>query len=1268
MFSPDATISTSIALRNPRRRQRTGSDDPIATRQNPKRQRRSGLTSETFKPFSFESNNAAELNGRVALTTDGHSAARSRRNTPTDNASLAIRHRVSKQHDHERREDKCETNVVLTKNENYVVTRLTTTPIQLQESQSTETWQGELAVGAGIAVATTQTQALVWRYSHDTGRTGPTKPLIIPLLHPSNSALQPLPLGFIVPTSPEPGLLIVMPVSGKVTYWENLSNAASVDPGRRKQQASEGTVGGLLSGETITTITEAEPHGYLLTLSTGRVAHMAIVDVQGKPDISVQFLRSNGAHAGGLFSGLRSVFTSSGWRRDIAAVKAGASWKRGQRQCIIATMSGTFQVWDLNWNGAHSLLYETDIKSKLLASVWNSGDFFHDKDEHPFQILDFVFLPHDGLDNQVAKSTSHDDCKLLVLTALSGPDSCKYNLLALKLREADTEIEVVHPVSCYTLPFPADAKFKPWLVVPAPKQTAFIVFEKTVILVSLAEVEDTPDSQLQMETQTLPDPFQDSINIRKDKAYRIVGCNAQPGNGAKEESCCIVMVQGYGVINISVLPAKEGQSSFDRARITARTKIEQAIFYGTKPQNPLDFSGHPETQFGIEDVEEAALKISQSIMGSTSAYLPQLVPALDQLLQLRASALGELIKHLRKYHDDVSQRIRWQLLWDAEKIAAAKAVCVLYSAKLDKRTEGQKSYLNEVIDCIHERYKTQNDRDNQEPDGVRHWMIHDVSQLEYLFAYAQETYEVLLREGKEDNKAINVVEQAQLINEANDYQMAILEAAFNFRTANSASYGLDDQVVIDGILQNGYEDLPSPWTSDPLVYAGLYGQADTSQKFLVQHGNAADEDGFPSLDLLKKMAIDNARQVDLCCRSYGERLLFLNSKDDPQLNNERKSLEKDLSAIRNQFLVDLVEIGQAKSALRLAEKYHDMVTLAEIVVEETSAAQDVLSTPNSHGSESEEEMQVKLSVYRDCVDRYFTTWGSIWADAFFTRLISEGKSGSILDHAQKHRQHVTAFLRSSAKYAKVGWINEVLSEKDYASGGQHLRLLQRDEADLWSKKIQLSMSKLSLMAAKSNKQVTENQGKSLISDIDRDLGGVAAQEKLHAFLVPILRETLNDSIARTQAVMGKYGDRFVRHKPALKHSMENSVRKVVAGEVLAVEEIVDVLTLMDEDAFNPMDQSDEAFTTERFFLALRLLHSNSPDVTDRAHLELLEKIIWRRCMIQNNWTQINHTELKPDTEVEVETGATALFKTLKEGFKEGLPHCAPTIQRLVSSD
>lgn len=72
MFSPEASVHASIAVRNPRRRQRTGSDDSAAQR-NPKKLKRSGLTQETFiAPPQSKKENGYAHHGDGRLLPNGH--------------------------------------------------------------------------------------------------------------------------------------------------------------------------------------------------------------------------------------------------------------------------------------------------------------------------------------------------------------------------------------------------------------------------------------------------------------------------------------------------------------------------------------------------------------------------------------------------------------------------------------------------------------------------------------------------------------------------------------------------------------------------------------------------------------------------------------------------------------------------------------------------------------------------------------------------------------------------------------------------------------------------------------------------------------------------------------------------------------------------------------------------------------------------------------------------------------------------------------------
>ncbi len=114
MFSLDATVHASAAIRNPRRRQRTSSDDSVAVRHNPKRLRRSGLTQETFQPPPNKQVNGYVDHIEDAPTTNGHVVSASgQRHASVDTTSLAIRHRGVKKAEREKRNSKTDGTIEL---------------------------------------------------------------------------------------------------------------------------------------------------------------------------------------------------------------------------------------------------------------------------------------------------------------------------------------------------------------------------------------------------------------------------------------------------------------------------------------------------------------------------------------------------------------------------------------------------------------------------------------------------------------------------------------------------------------------------------------------------------------------------------------------------------------------------------------------------------------------------------------------------------------------------------------------------------------------------------------------------------------------------------------------------------------------------------------------------------------------------------------------------------------------------------------------------
>ncbi|KAL8797380.1 MAG: hypothetical protein Q9195_000535 [Heterodermia aff. obscurata] len=1243
MFSPEATVPASLVSRNTKRRQRNPSDDSVALRHNPKRLRRSGINADTFEPPPPKTNGHVKHAQNVPYA-NGHADGSSQRDAASDTASLAIRNLASRKPQREKRGSRNE-GTVLTKNEFYVVSQLPTTPDRLQAPQGSETWRAEIYNHRGFALAISQEYALIWRYTQDSTSIEPSKPLKIKLLHPPANARQPLPLGMLVPTSipEEPSLLVVMPASGKITYWESLSSAASADSGRQKQQCAQGVVGGMMSGEVVTSIIEGEPHGFALTLSSGRVAHITIGDLQGKPSITTQYLRGDGTQSVGVFGGLKNIFSSASWRRDIAAVRAGFSAHRGHRQLVVATSKGEFQIWDLNWNGSQSLLCEIDGKADLLRSLSEGGDVFQDRHDHQFEVLDFTFSPTDLESKGPIRPAAKGDCQLWVLTTLRGRDSSQYNILGLILAAGSLTVNVVHPISCYKSPLSSDIQFKPQILVPEKGFAAFIVFEKSVVLISLVEVEESPSSQLKLEAHTLPDPFQDSIEYNKTKPYRNIACAAETTD-ADNSSSCVLMVHGFGMIRFLARPMQRNQSAVDRATVTAATKIEQAVFFGNMPQDLLDFSGRPEISFSQDQIERAAEDVSDSILKGVSDYIPREMPSVEAQLQRRAAALGDLIRHLRQRYGVLGRPTKWRLLWDAEKMAAAQKLWRTYQTNQNSAPKKDKSYKNflaEVVETCSEEYKTENQPEKFETDGVRHYFINDIWRLECLLPYTDLTIQELLEESAENDVETGVTTHARYISEAIEYQVAALETAFNFREANLRSYDLSRESMIDGVLLQGYEGLDEPWTSTGHVAARVKDLTERALRFL-DDAEESDE------AVLARLTKNCPRQIELFNRTQIEQFRWLKAHSDPEMRATGVALQEQYFDLRKQWFVWLANVGCGDDALRLAQRYEDMDALVELVDFKRTNAQNPSALPVSDHVDVAPD--VLLQKCDEEIVSFFAKYGNPWADAYFSWHIENNRAGRILEQSPMYQKALTAFLRRKPQYAKLRWINEVVAERNYLAAAESLQQTSERENKVWNKKIELSMAKLTLLAATQQTHLQNDVTKKVLSQTNRSVAIITIQEDLYNYMEPTLRSAI-DADAEAILVMDKF-KAVSAHQHFISGCMKRNVAHLVNRDIIEPEDLIETLIYMDAEGAEYYDD----YIDRRFFLALQILRHLNLQKSDPARHQLLEAAIWRRCYIQDDWESINRTEDKEEEQTVAETERTMLFVTAKELFKNDNLH------------
>ncbi|KAK8215226.1 hypothetical protein M8818_002238 [Zalaria obscura] len=417
---------------------------------------------------------------------------------------------------------KADGSIIMTQNAFYSVKQLPSMPDRLRNSASD--FRASLLTSPPCALALTHDHAYIWDY---------TSP--VPVTHPrifdvprSSQPTESLPLGALVINGASPSVgLVVVSATGKVTFWENIDVAESLSLFQKKNIGVEGSVGTLFSGETVTDITSADHAGFILTLSSGRIAQISLRDTQGKPKVTAQFLRSNdAANSSGLFGGIKSVLGVGAWKRDVVGVRTRTLGSRGQMQVIAGTESAQLQVWDLAWSGQSTFKGSIDFKPLLQDQLATLGSA---EKQVQVQLLDLAILPDRVQGDEVTIVGQAPPMDLLLLAQIGSQTTPDYVLVEVALVGKEARLERVTPArrDSNAEVHQMDER-RPRLMLPNPGHTAFIVFEQKIMVVAIPPEDTSPEAQLLMESSRLQEAFQDTIHLRRAALINYIKKNYAP--------------------------------------------------------------------------------------------------------------------------------------------------------------------------------------------------------------------------------------------------------------------------------------------------------------------------------------------------------------------------------------------------------------------------------------------------------------------------------------------------------------------------------------------------------------------------------------------------------------------------------------------------------------------------------------------------------------------------------------------------------------------
>ncbi|KAI9671844.1 MAG: hypothetical protein M1831_003372 [Alyxoria varia] len=1235
MSAPSSSTNPSGAqtfpTRNPRRRQRKDIEEGGSLRSQPER-KRSKLIDGSSKPHTngdVETQTTISSNGH-ALSADGHKDRES--SSPSARFDMPMRAKGRGL-----RGSKDDVSTVLTEDANFTVRRLPCLPDALRKSDVD--YRGHVFPSSSRALALTRTHAYVWD-CNSPYESPQTTTLALP--NPSRST-QPVPVGSLVKlgSDGDTGLLVIAPTSGKITYWENIDNAEALSLFEKRRHGVEGHLGSMSSGETVTDLTSLGQAGFVVIMNTGRIAQILLRDSQSRAAISVTPLRNPNANTGGgIFGMFKGAFGTNGWLKDVCAVRARPSKTRGHVNVLAASESGTLQLWQLNWSGNAQFVGEINAMGHVQAVAHRTLGNDTEAEFLESTLVD-IALKSEAVESRaiVSNSTADYHFDVLALVEFKSANSKSFALAEIEIESNHVTVSRLTPVRSYAARLKPTSHWRPRVILPSPFKTAFVVFENAI---TIASIQQPPNGDSR--------PFQDTLYLQDDRKLNILGIAADSTSKSRHNtiSSAIVYVQDQGILKVT--PA--GQENF--SNVTAKDKIEQAISFGSAPHTPLRLGNLDEYGFSVDDVQNAATSISGDILSSKFRHLQANAVSMENNLQKRAKLLRSLARVVTTCCAGLSRNTRWTLRFDAEKLAAARGILLRYEENM-KENPSRIHVLPSLILDIPPHAKSLPDGKtcfDEDYDQVRSWFQKDVSEINTLMGFTMTEWQQLFRFRLEDasewyGRTWVVLDCVELISVS-------LETGFAFREESAPLYGLEDEVTQDGLLLKNYSELSRFWTSSLSVLIKTRDLILKAAEFLTF---LLEEDGFPEAqELGLRISTALPRTIALWNRAVEECVGWLRF-DTEKYRREAEPVMKNFQKDRRKMLGHLPCLNETPRGLALAEQFQDMGALVLVLREEANIVIAKGQVAHSRGPvrdaatdeqrRQEQEAAAEASQRLDAtIGRCVNKYGLKFVEPWFSRYIQHKDFEKLLEQAKIYKQVLAQYLRANPSRRKLSFLNDILSERDYSTAGSTLLHASHAEPTSWNKKIELSMAKLTLLAANEDSRDESIDHFAVAGESHNAAIQISKiQERLADHMQPTFYEA-TDEDAMLQLAMQDYGNN-VKPYDKLQELLRNDFEMLIARNALNPEQLIDILTLMDP---RPCDQSSWDISLHRYFLALRVAKYARKNMGEM-RFDIVVKTIWRRCYINEQWDVIDKTQGKSDAMVMEEISSTTLFMTFFEGYQ-----------------
>lgn len=436
---------------------------------------------------------------------------------------------------------------------------------------------GHVDPSNGYALVASPSSVVAWNYAKRTHSSPTVYRFEAPPVARLGLAATPPALATFVGAGNEPGLLLVS-ATGEVRFWESV-NHGLVDPQHQRYALLQLNLG----DDFAERMWKVDATSFILTTTASTAWRIAVANIGGRVvPTATQFTRNSG-----MFN--RSspiIFTDRDQRNGVVAVAptTGGVYILGR---------STLQKWGIAPDGNTRLVQEFDLRESIGASLFEDERTWQSGAVH-LELNDLVSVGSDQLAAFVSYTTqgssnrrTHNSHKIVVFD---------YNHQSNVL----TIVQDVHlSYVAHSDPRMLDI---PRLYIPSGAQTAFVRFADAIVVTSLSSI-----------------PYEDTITLKDSSTNAFIGVGtAKSGN---HNAALVAMAASGGIMAIEVHPAvaqARHQSSIAAATARIKSKLEQAVFFGDRSENPLTFD-LPAGWKG--DLSEAAEGVSTEIVSSSKLVL-----------------------------------------------------------------------------------------------------------------------------------------------------------------------------------------------------------------------------------------------------------------------------------------------------------------------------------------------------------------------------------------------------------------------------------------------------------------------------------------------------------------------------------------------------------------------------------------------------------------------------------------------------------------------